>query len=66
MEQGDLCGLAVPKAGGSSRVSMFGTVAFASVGELGADLPGGDGHHDGLHGVDFSFRESLVFGHAKV
>ena len=45
---------------------MFGAVAFASVGELGSDLPGSDGHHDGLDGVDFRLRESLVFGHAKV
>jgi hypothetical protein len=45
---------------------MIGAVPFASVGELAADLPGGDGHHDGLNGVDLSLRESFVFGHAKV
>ncbi len=45
---------------------MSGAVAFAGVCELGTDLPRGDGHHDGLHGVDFRLRESLVFGHAKV
>lgn len=45
---------------------MLGPVTLASVGELGTDLPGGDGHHDGVDGLNVRLRNSFLSGHAKV